>query len=156
MLVESIHQVVKSQPDSRILVCAPSNAATDLIATRLINVGHYNSDDLIRMNAPSRDYGDLPASLVPHSPKVAFGGGRRFDTPVGAQLKKFRIVVCTCYYASIPPARSVQNHFTHIFVDEAGHAAESEIMIPILQNANSSTSIIVSGDVSAFYSVGMY
>ena len=139
-----------TQPKSQILVCAPSNAATDLIATRLINVGHYKPRQLIRLNAPSRGYDELPPSLRDYSPTIISEGKKHFETPPGDRLKEFRVVICTCYYASIPRAAEVEDHFTHIFVDEAGHAAESEIMVPILQNANSSTNIIVSGDVSAF------
>lgn len=60
---------------------------------------------------------------------------------------KFRIVVSSCYYASVPRALGIEKHFTHIFVDEAGHASEPEIMISILQNVSRETNVILSGDV---------
>jgi helicase MOV-10 len=141
-LVESIRQVVDMQQGSRVLVCAPSNTATDLIATRLID--RYSPRELVRLNAPSRSYEAPPVPLRRYSP----ADGKTFKAPSGDELKKFRIVVCTCYYASIPRALGVKDHFTHIFVDEAGHASEPEIMVPILQNAATFTNVIVSGDVS--------
>ncbi|KAF8598183.1 P-loop containing nucleoside triphosphate hydrolase protein [Ceratobasidium sp. AG-I] len=140
VLVESIRQVVDTQPNSRVLVCAPSNTATDLIATRLLD--RYTPRQLVRLNAPARAYSGLPAALRNYSPAE----GKTFNAPPADKLKEFRIVVTTCYYSSIPPALGVNEHFTHIFVDEAGHAAEPEIMIPILQNASRSTNIIISGD----------
>jgi helicase MOV-10 len=38
-----------------------------------------------------------------------------------------------------------ENHFTHIFVDEAGEALEPEALIP-LNLANKNTSIVLAGD----------
>jgi helicase MOV-10 len=63
------------------------------------------------------------------------------------ELKKFRVVVSTCISASVPYGIGFpRGHFSHIFVDEAGQAAEPEVMIPIKTLANSDTNIILSGD----------
>lgn len=60
---------------------------------------------------------------------------------------KFRVVVSTCMSASIPYGIGVRRgHFTHIFIDEAGQATEPEAMIPIKDNADSATNVILSGD----------
>ncbi|QRW12006.1 P-loop containing nucleoside triphosphate hydrolase protein [Ceratobasidium sp. AG-Ba] len=67
---------------------------------------------------------------------------KKFKSPPKHELVKFRVVVSTCYYASIPRALGIENHFTHIFVDEAGHATEPEVMVAVLQNAGPKTNIM--------------
>ena len=146
-LVEAIHQVVLADPNNRVLVCAPSNTATDLIASRLVT--WHNNRELIRLSAPSRSYDALLPQLRNFSPAV----DRRFTTPPKDELKKFRIVVSTCYYASIPRALGVQDHFTHVFVDEAGNASEPELMVALLQNAGNKTNVVLSGDVRTFVTI---
>ncbi|CAE6416824.1 unnamed protein product [Rhizoctonia solani] len=141
-VVEAIHQVVRTHPESRLLVCAPSNSASDLLATRLAKV--YPKSQLLRLNAPTRSFDALPVGLRKYS--ALEPDGRTFTAPPKEELKKFRIIVSTCFYASVPKALGVENHFTHVFVDEAGHASEPEIMIPILQNASPTTNVILSGD----------
>jgi hypothetical protein len=60
---------------------------------------------------------------------------------------KFRVVVSTCISACVPYNIGVpRGHFTHIFVDEAGQAAEPEAMIPIKTMSDGRTNIILSGD----------
>jgi helicase MOV-10 len=101
----------------------------------------------LRLNAPTRSYDALTVGLRKYS--VLESDGRTFTAPSEDKLKGFKIVVSTCFYASVPRALKIENHFTHIFVDEAGHASEPEIMIPILQNASPTTNVILSGDVSS-------
>ncbi|KAG8681483.1 hypothetical protein FRC09_017455, partial [Ceratobasidium sp. 395] len=139
-LVEAIHQIVISNPKHRVLVCAPSNTATDLIAARLAKM--HNPNELLRMNAPARVYDSLPVELRRYS----VAEDKKFKSPPKHELEKFKMIVSTCYYASIPQALGVQNHFTHIFVDEAGHATEPEVMVAVLQNAGPETNVIVCGD----------
>ncbi|EUC63974.1 RNA helicase [Rhizoctonia solani AG-3 Rhs1AP] len=142
VVVEAIHQVAKTHPESYLLVCAPSNSAADLLATRLAQV--YPRSQLLRLNAPTRSFDALPVGLRKYS--ALESNGKTFTAPSSDDLKKFRIIVSTCFYASVPIALGIENHFTHVFVDEAGHASESEIMIPILQNASPTTNVIISGD----------
>ena len=39
-----------------------------------------------------------------------------------------------------------RGHFSHIFVDEAGHAAEPEVMIAIKTMSDLKTNVVLSGD----------
>ncbi|QRV83269.1 hypothetical protein RhiJN_11285 [Ceratobasidium sp. AG-Ba] len=139
-LVEAIHQVLVTKPKSRVLVCAPSNSATDIIAMRLCKM--HNPNELLRLNAPARVVDSLPPDLRRYS----IVEDKKFKSPPKHELVKFRVVVSTCYYASIPRALGIENHFTHIFVDEAGHATEPEVMVAVLQNAGPKTNIIMCGD----------
>ncbi|KAG9120974.1 hypothetical protein FRC07_003275, partial [Ceratobasidium sp. 392] len=140
-LVEAIHQIVLSNPKHRVLVCAPSNTATDLITTRLSKM--HSPSELLRLNAPARFYDTLPVDLRRYS---VIDDGKKFKSPPKNELEKFRMVLSTCYYASIPQALGIKNHFTHIFVDEAGHATEPEVMVAVLQNAGPETNVIMCGD----------
>ncbi|KAG8704637.1 hypothetical protein FRC11_009731 [Ceratobasidium sp. 423] len=141
VVVEAIHQVMAVQPTCRILVCAPSNSAADLLAQRLGQ--RYKPKQLLRLNAPSRSCGPLyPTELK----KFSCLDGQTFTSPPKEKMMEFKIVVSTCSYASVPRALGVENHFTHIFIDEAGHAAEPELMIAVLQNISPTTNVILSGD----------
>lgn len=50
-IIETILQIAKLIPHSRILVVAPSNSAADLIALRLLDSGVLEPGDLVRMIA---------------------------------------------------------------------------------------------------------
>lgn len=45
-VIEAIQQVLKSNPNAKVLVCAPSNSAADLIAIRLRAL---NPEELFRL-----------------------------------------------------------------------------------------------------------
>lgn len=63
-LVEAIKQVEKTQPSCHILVCAPSNSATDMLCSRIAD--HVEKRKLYRMYARSHD-----PKLVPDNLKVS-------------------------------------------------------------------------------------
>ncbi|KAG8926685.1 hypothetical protein FRC01_008506 [Tulasnella sp. 417] len=140
-VVEAIRQVLRKNPNARILACAPSNSAADLIAQRLTSLGR---EKVFRMNAPSRFSNRLPDDLRDFVYKDRDG----YFSVQGAQhLRQFSVVVSTCLSASIPSGVGVDvGHFSHIFIDEAGQAMEPEIMVPIKTMANERTTIILSGD----------
>jgi helicase MOV-10 len=128
--VEAIQQLLKKEPRARILACAPSNSAADLIAMRLMAL---STDELFRFYAPSRNRNQVPDDLQPYSYWRA--GAREGDhgshaLPPLARVKQFRVIVTTCVSAAFAYGVGMtRGHFTHIFVDEAGQATEPEIMI---------------------------
>lgn len=66
-LVETILQILRLIPYSRLLVAAPSNSAADLIALRLIDSGVLKPGDIIRLVAYRCVIGDmLPVKLIPY------------------------------------------------------------------------------------------
>jgi helicase MOV-10 len=114
-------QLLHQKPTTRILACAPSNSAADIIAERLAR--QLNSDELFRFYAPSRFKNQVPNTLQDHIYATADG---HFSVPPMARMKRFRVVVCTCVSASMPYGIGMpRGHFTHIFVDEAGMPRES-------------------------------
>jgi helicase MOV-10 len=142
-MVEAIRQVLRLHPSSRILACAPSNSAADLLAERLI--ASLSTNDLFRMYAVSRSLSDIPNhKLRDYTCSIKEG---HFTVPPMARLKSFRVVVATCMASSMAAGVGLpQGHFTHIFVDEAGHATETETMVPVKTMAGSTTNVVLSGD----------
>ncbi|XP_060073459.1 putative helicase MOV-10 [Ylistrum balloti] len=60
-IVEAMMQIWKNFKKCRILACAPSNSAADLIATRLLK--NIPKNDIIRLNAFSRSWEHIPSEV---------------------------------------------------------------------------------------------
>jgi helicase MOV-10 len=141
-IVEAIRQLLAKDPTHTIFACAPSNSAADLIAQRLTNT--LGKEQLFRMNAYSRHTGTLPKPLLPFS----LVDKDHFAVPPKETLMTYRVIVSTCFSASIPIGIGVPcGHFSHIFLDEAGQGTEPEIMISIKTMADRRTNVILSGDM---------
>lgn len=140
-IVEAIRQVLRKHPHFRILACAPSNSAADLIAQRLRVL---TREQLFRFYAPSRPKAAVPADLLPYT---RLDQEHNFVAPPLEELKQFRVVVCTCASASFASSIGMpRGHFSHIFVDEAAQASEPEVMIAIKTMADDWTNVVLSGD----------
>ncbi|KZT41659.1 P-loop containing nucleoside triphosphate hydrolase protein [Sistotremastrum suecicum HHB10207 ss-3] len=157
-IVEAMLQLVTSRTDVKILACAPSNSAADLITERLAAV--LEPRELFRLNAPSRGFKELrergnwsrfsryckTAKGTYKDPSIDDEGDHFICSPI-EDLKKFRVVVTTCASACQPWIFGIDpGHFTHIFIDEAGQAMEPEIMIAVKLLTGPATNIVLSGD----------
>ncbi|KAJ6469382.1 P-loop containing nucleoside triphosphate hydrolase protein [Mycena sanguinolenta] len=154
-MVEAIRQLLAADPKARILACAPSNSAADLIASRLMSL---TTDELFRFYAPSRNREQVPLELRDYTHEKADERGssqrdnehaekRHFSVPPLSRMMRFRVVVLTCVSASVVSGIGMpRGHFTHIFCDEAGQATEAEAMIAIKTMADSKTNVVLSGD----------
>lgn len=124
------------------LACAPSNTAADLLALRISS--HLKTDELYRLYALSRSVADCPEALLPYCSINQHGV---FKFLKARQFKTYRVVVSTCSSAGVVASLDLpRNHFSHIFIDEAGQAQEAEAMIPILAAANAETRVVLAGD----------
>ncbi|KAG4067906.1 hypothetical protein HA402_010592 [Bradysia odoriphaga] len=149
-IVEAILQIWKTQPNSRILVCASSNSACDEIAQRLLKFIPSQDRDvdtfnLFRLYATSLNKDSPDQSILDTS--------NFFDKfyPPLPTLYQYRIVVGTLGVAGrLTQARISTNHFTHLFIDECGSATETASLIPIAGICSSmgqlNAHIIMSGD----------
>ncbi|XP_054641470.1 putative helicase mov-10-B.1 isoform X2 [Dunckerocampus dactyliophorus] len=125
-LVEAIKQIVKTQPHCHILACAPSNSATDLLCEKISE--HVDKRCLYRMYACSRDPQCVPVKLK----ECCNLEGECYIFPPKEDLMKYRVIVTTLITAGrLVTGNLPKGHFTHFFVDEAGHATETECLIPL-------------------------
>jgi helicase MOV-10 len=140
-IVECIKQVHSINKDARILVCAPSNSAADVLLEKLARA--ISKKDMLRLKSVS-----LP---VDRNTKdyccLRFDGGK-YDIPTGREFHQFKIIVSTCMSSSqIDKAGVPDGFFTHVFIDEVGQGIEPEVMIPInIFNHSPTTRFIMAGD----------
>uniref|UniRef100_A0A3Q4B1I1 RNA helicase n=1 Tax=Mola mola TaxID=94237 RepID=A0A3Q4B1I1_MOLML len=136
-LVEAIKQIEKKQSTSHILACAPCNSAADLLWQEIVKNVHKNK--VYRMYASY-----LNGNCIPEEIKVSADIISMFIL----ELMEYRIMVTTLYTAGrLVSADLPKGHFTHVFVDEAGHAIETECLIPLagLLHAESGQ-VVLAGD----------
>jgi hypothetical protein len=125
-------------------VTAPSNSASDLFIQRLDATNQFNPQRMIRFNAISRDAASIPAEVKLYAQSLELVTDW-LDIPESAE--SVQIVVTTCVTAgSLFGLGLPAEFFTHIFVDEAGHADEPESLIPIVGLASETTKIVLGGD----------
>ncbi|KAF5831162.1 P-loop containing nucleoside triphosphate hydrolase protein [Dunaliella salina] len=147
---EAAIQVLKLDPSTRILVTAPSNWAADLLATRMIGKWAPCAQYMMRINAYSRSHDDVdPLLLRPRDCCNYDEEVGAFTLPPKATIMKKRVIVVTCLMAAKLYALGIpQGHFTHIFLDEAGHAEEPLSLAAIsgLLAADDRARFIMAGD----------
>uniref|UniRef100_A0A669P0X8 RNA helicase n=1 Tax=Phasianus colchicus TaxID=9054 RepID=A0A669P0X8_PHACC len=136
-VVEAILQIHFTLPDSRILVCAPSNAATDLICLRLHQSNLLKPGAMVRVNATCRSAEQIDDMVKPYCKD-------------GDDIWKavwFRIIITTCSSAGMFYQTGTRlGHFTHVILDEAGQASEPESLIPIGLISEVNGQIVLVGD----------
>ncbi|OWF53196.1 putative helicase MOV-10 isoform X2 [Mizuhopecten yessoensis] len=127
-IVEAMMQIWKHFKKCRILACAPSNSAADLIAIRLLKIIPKN--DIMRLNAFSRSW-----DLIPKDVKAVSNydhGSGQYYYPGQDAMEGYKIIICTLVTAGrLVSANFPSCHFSHFFVDESGHAVEPECIIPL-------------------------
>lgn len=127
-LVEAIKQVLKNIPECHILACAPSNSASDLLCERLMK--HVDKKDVYRILASSRDY-----RFVPEIIKTCCNWNARtqaYEYPNRNKLMEYKVIIVTLVTAGrLASAQFPPGYFTHVFIDESGHAVEPECVTAI-------------------------
>nr|CAH7747412.1 unnamed protein product [Callosobruchus chinensis] len=148
-VVEAILQLWSTQPSSKILVCAPSNAATNVIATRLMDA--MPKSDMFRLvgNIYGKDNKIETLSKI-----INVDPDGTFYMPSMQQLLGYRVLMTTLVTAArLVNGGAPKDHFTHVFIDEASYANESQTLIPIAgilshddRNGHIRGNVILAGD----------
>ncbi|XP_020785667.2 putative helicase mov-10-B.2 isoform X2 [Boleophthalmus pectinirostris] len=141
-MVEAIKQIEKCKPNCHILACAPSNSAADLLCKKIRD--HVDVSSVFRMYASSRNPELVPEELKACSNLV----GECYEYPAKEKLMEYKIVVTTLLTAGRLVSGNIPiGHFTHMFVDEAGHAVETECIVPLAGLLHPETGqVILAGD----------
>ncbi|XP_056414270.1 helicase MOV-10 [Hyla sarda] len=144
-MVEAIKQVVKNIPDSHILACAPSNSASDLICERLMK--HIDRRQIYRIMASSRDYRFVPETIKP----LCNWDDRSesYEYPNKKKLMEYKVIITTLVTAGrLVSAQFPPGHFTHVFIDESGHAVEPECITAVagILDVTEGGQLVLAGD----------
>uniref|UniRef100_A0A674KB04 RNA helicase n=1 Tax=Terrapene triunguis TaxID=2587831 RepID=A0A674KB04_9SAUR len=125
-MVEAIKQV----RDSHVLACAPSNSASDLLCQRLLK--HLDKGSIYRINASSRDYRQVPEEIKVR-PCCNWDDAQQCHVyPSKEKLQHYRVIITTLVTAGrLVTAQFPDGHFSHVFIDECGHAVEPECLVAI-------------------------
>lgn len=146
--VETILQILQRSLKNRVLVVAPSNAASDVLAMRLS--AHLAPGQMYRLNAPTRTFAEVPSKLNAYT--YVDEEKREFSLPPWRSLMKARVVVTAChdvpllinsrvgsnidlgrlqatYLPGLQPDRetAIELHWTHLLVDEAAQGTEPDL-----------------------------
>ncbi|XP_023243867.1 RNA helicase Mov10l1-like isoform X2 [Centruroides sculpturatus] len=136
-VVECIVQIFSRVKSSRILVCTPSNSAADVIVQRLVESKLFAEADLVRLNAFHNSKKVMPDDVKPFCK----------DVDKMSLISSHRIIVCTCVTAGKFYSLGLTvDHFTHLFLDEAGQATEPESMLAIELVATGNGQVVLAGD----------
>lgn len=140
-VVEAIKQVHRRLPSSRVLAAAPSNAAVDLIAKRLLE--HVPKAQMLRMHAQSRSYNTIPSELL----EISNVKNDSVYNLEDSAIKGYRIILCTFVTAArIASASFPPGHITHVFLDECGHAMEPECIAALAGIIENDGQVVLAGD----------
>ena len=146
----------------KILLTAPSDAAADVLATRL--VPHFDTSQLFRLYYWQRPRSAVPTTLLPYTKSYSrlnlkgerylghsqadIANSYLFEMPPLHELEKFEIIVSTCglsgALAQFDNADS-KLQFDVVMVDEAANALEAEVLVPI-SLCKSNGCMVLAGD----------
>ena len=109
----------------RILVATPSNEAANLLFERLVESGAVTSRTKhIRLLAESYDVQVCPKNVQPYTKRAS-------NMSVGG-FEDAELIVCTLMVTGTMYTMGLaKGCFTHIAVDEAGQATETELLVPL-------------------------
>uniref|UniRef100_A0A670YHZ1 RNA helicase n=1 Tax=Pseudonaja textilis TaxID=8673 RepID=A0A670YHZ1_PSETE len=125
-MVEAIKQVLRCIEGAHVLACAPSNSASDLLCQHLMK--HVNPRNIYRMNASNRGYHTIPEDIKPVCNWDEAQSCHVF--PRKEKLQSYKVIITTLVTAGrLASADFPQGHFSHVFIDESGHAVEPESLI---------------------------
>jgi helicase MOV-10 len=133
----------------RVLVCAPSNSAVDVLCQRFITEARADIPDLssliFRAFAPSRFVNSLSPGCKDVLNFTSIDErNNTFQIPEGG-LGGFRMVFCTLSFSFTVLSSEGFSEPDLILVDEAGQALESETLLPIAFS-ETIASVVLAGD----------
>lgn len=158
-VIETILQLLRQVPESRILVATPSNSASNLITERLIQYKEKFRGSIVRLIAAYLvDSDSIPDVVKPYCATldIALENTSRNKHYIKDNMNmncsksvigRHRVTIGTCFcLGALKHLDMPRGHFTHVIIDEAGQATEPEIMIPLTFTDKECGQIILAGD----------
>ncbi|XP_033744648.1 probable helicase with zinc finger domain [Pecten maximus] len=147
-LAQAAKQILQ-QDDTRILICTHSNSAADLYIKEflhpLVKEGYLEARPL-RLYFRHRWIQTVPEVVIQYCIRATAGSSAIFRCPVFEDVEKHRIVITTLGTARYLCDLDLEpGFFTHIFLDEAAQAMESDSLIP-LSLCGPYTRVVLAGD----------
>uniref|UniRef100_A0A182PP12 Uncharacterized protein n=1 Tax=Anopheles epiroticus TaxID=199890 RepID=A0A182PP12_9DIPT len=148
-IVETVLQIWKLRPKSRILVTATSNFACNELTKRLLK--HIPENDIYRYFSltSERDINGMDLKVVQVS-NMHYG---QYETPAMEDFTQTRILVCTVMNSGRLLQLEVdRSMFDYIFIDECGSCKELTALVPIgcvgtdVENKMLRASVVLAGD----------
>lgn len=159
-LIEYVHQVYKHLPNAKILICTPSNTAANVVMKMLIQSKWIDvQKEAIRMVSYSHILsGDIPGNLRKYCGTLPMENSPKEMKSIFelSDLTDHRIVITTVNYSGNFMRMGLFKHFTHLIVDEAGQALETETLIPFALMNKSTAHLALFGDEKQLGPVVLY
>ncbi len=140
-VIEMIIQLIQLYPNKRILACAPSEAAADVIALRLAEK-HLSTQVLHRFNWWQRLLTSVPSKLLPYCNQYQ----NLFEMHNIENLLSYQVIVTTCQATGSWLGYDKRIFFDVVIVDEASQATEAETFLP-LSFTNPGGLMVLAGDI---------
>ena len=158
-LMEVVLQLVR-KPGSKLLLCAPSPVAADIICKRLsphFAGWHKTTDDnrprMLRLNAVNRPRHWV---VMPETFKFCIPDGSSFGLPSWLELSDptLSVIVSTCAMSSFiahsikegKESSGLNKGFDYVLIDEAAQAVEAEALIAVQCAHSLSPRVVLFGD----------
>ena len=143
-LVECITSVAKGHPTLKILICAPTNDAADLLIQKLSDT--FTPSQCLRIMAHRRNPKAIPSDVLkycqPFNEEERGFESVSLDTVHGRQI----VVSTLCTASKLYNLGVEQDHFGMICVDEAGQAKVPEILAVVVPFYSPSCQLVLAGD----------
>jgi len=141
VVIAAATQIV--QGGGKVLIVAPSNAAADVIITRVALLPEV-ADSSFRLLSFQRPVEQVPEAVLPFT--YTDPSSSLFGCPPLEALKEYNLIAATCISAAMLLQAGLKpGHFSHIIYDEAGQATEPECLVPLIL-ATDKTKVSLVGD----------
>lgn len=144
-LAQATMVLLRDRPNSRILICTQNNSAADLYITKHLSSFFKKSNrglKMLRLMAPERNKDTASPEVLEY---CYYPDGFHFEIPSKEVICQQNLVLITVENSLQLTLLGLYNHFTHIFIDEAGQSLECEVLMA-LTLASTKTCVVLTGD----------
>ncbi|XP_071943704.1 3'-5' exoribonuclease HELZ2-like [Antedon mediterranea] len=147
-MAESVKKILLKD-DTTVLICTMSNSSADLYITdyldKYLNKSYSKRKcpKLLRVYASRRRINTIPSEVKKYC--LIDKTTNTINLPTKRDVIRSRVVICTLNMTLTLVRLNVKGYFTHILIDEAGQALETQAIMPLAM-AERTTCIAIAGD----------